>query len=69
MATIATLVGGVGALLFVPWLLVMFGLSLAFPFLCFSVVRSARTIARELQRANDYREHYEHGVRSGPLGT
>lgn len=32
-------------------------------------VRSLRRIARELQRANDYREHYEHGTRPGPLGT
>jgi hypothetical protein len=39
------------------------------PFAILSMARSARSIARELERANDYREHYERGVRPGPLGT
>jgi hypothetical protein len=43
--------------------------ALASPVMLVSLVLNVRKIARELQRANDYREHYEHGVRPGPLGT
>jgi hypothetical protein len=66
---VATAIGGLGALvIFLMWAAVVIAAFL-FPFALFSIARSARHIARELQRANDYREHYEHGVRPGPLGT
>lgn len=38
------------------------------PFMMFSATRSLRKIARELERANDYREHYEHGARPAAIG-
>ena len=69
MASIVQLVGLAGASLFGCWAVCMFAFTLATPFLGISLVRNIRAIARELQRANDYREHYDHGVRSGPLGT
>lgn len=49
--------------------LVAVAVAIASPFLLVSVVLNIRKIARELERANDYREHYERGVRPGPLGA
>jgi hypothetical protein len=46
------LVGSVGLLLLVPWLIAMMVVSFAFPFMCFSVVRSLRNISRQLERMN-----------------
>ena len=66
---IGELIGTTAVLLFPFWFVAILGLTLAFPLMCFSVVRNIQRIARELQRANDYREHYDHGVRPGPLGT
>lgn len=61
--------GGFGVLTALFFYLAIVAAALAIPFAVISTARSARMIARELQRANDYREHYEHGVRPGPLGT
>jgi len=58
-------IGSVLGLVFVFCLMVaMFG----WPLLALSAVRSLRKIARELERANDYREHYEHGKKPTPIG-
>ena len=56
--------GGLGIVLVVCLLIAIF----FWPLLAISAVRSLRRIARELERANDYREHYDHGVRPGALG-
>lgn len=57
-------VGVVAILFYFCIFVIMFG----WPLLAWSAVRSLRRIARELERANDYREHYEHGKRPTPLG-
>jgi hypothetical protein len=64
-----SLFGAFGTLVGVVSLCACVVLAVCSPFLVWSVVLNIRKIARELQRANDYREHYEHGVRPGPLGT
>jgi hypothetical protein len=61
--------GGFGALLLLVLYLAIAAAGIMIPFAVLSLARSARRIARELARANDYREHYEHGARPGPLGT
>jgi uncharacterized BrkB/YihY/UPF0761 family membrane protein len=66
---VAAAVGGLGALvIFLMWFAVVVA-ALLFPFALFSMARSLKRISRELERANDYREHYDHGLRPGPLGT
>lgn len=67
--SLPALIGAFGSLFGVLFLFVLAALAVSWPFLVWSVVRNIRRIANELQRANDYREHYDHGVRSGPLGT
>jgi hypothetical protein len=67
--SITGLIGSFGALFFVVGVTAGLVFAVSYPFLAWSVVLNIRKIARELQRANDYREHYEHGVRPGPLGT
>jgi len=57
---------GVVALVFYACL---FTIVFGWPLMAYSAMRSLRKIAREIERANDYREHYDNGVRSGPLGT
>lgn len=45
--------GGVSVLLFGAWLIAIMAFSLAFPFLCFAVVRNIARINRQLERLND----------------
>lgn len=66
---IGEMIGATTMFLLPFWCIAILGLTLAFPVMCVSVVRNIRKIARELERANDYREHYNDGIRSGPLGT
>lgn len=61
--------GGIGVLTALLFYVAIVAAGLVIPFAVISTARSARMIARELARANDYREHYDHGVRPGPLGT
>jgi hypothetical protein len=67
--SITGLIASFGVLSVVVGIIAGFVFAVSYPFLAWSVVMNIRKIARELQRANDYREHYEHGVRPGPLGT
>jgi hypothetical protein len=67
--TLLPVLGALGSVVTVALVVVAAAVGLASPFLLVSVVLNVRKIARELQRANDYREHYAHGVRPGPLGT
>lgn len=66
---VVAVLGGFGVLVLIVFYLAIVAAGVMIPFAIVSMARSARTIARELARANDYREHYDHGVRPGPLGT
>lgn len=50
MSDLARLVGGVGAALVGPWIVFLFGFSLAFPFMLISVVLNIARSRRALER-------------------
>jgi hypothetical protein len=68
-AELLSTVGAVGAACVVVVVVSAAVLGICAPFMLLSAARSLRRIANELERANDYREHYAHGKRPTAIGA
>jgi hypothetical protein len=68
MRDLIQLVGGVGALLAIPWLVFMLGVSVAFPFMVISVVKNVARMRRALERIADAGDTRPRPTSGGVLG-